>query len=384
MEIKNSEQVRKKIEEEYDKNCFKIDDLNKKIKIMNANDFEVRAAFVFVFFILLWGASIFVMPTIIQSGILPFYLVQPLCIGFFPVVISIFVEKTITQKSKCREKLKEFSKSKTQKEKIEELTRYEIEKECLRNLNKVLKKEYDDLLDDENRVNTLLERYNITEKNVMNKLPEEIIATIQSLNDILKEKQREMDIATTRWVLKEKFWKVRDKWNCFFDMLMFSMIGGIVCMALYDMPIVYMNHFFDIQLQPNFMQAVSPLFIGGVASFGYYCKRKKEHTSIFRNMNKELGDDALSEVRDYEEDKQFDKNLENIIKDICIVQLHLENELQKLRNILSNSKSDIDDFQKELENEGFTCDKKIMLDENNRNDIKDTSIEGPKLVKIKK
>lgn len=370
MNIKNSEQIRKKLEEEYNENCSKIDDLDEKIRTICANDFELRTTCVMVFSILPWFASIFVMPIIINSGFIPLNLVQPLFVGI-SALIGMTVEELFARKSKCRERLRKFSKSKTQKEKIEESTRYEIEKEKLRNLNKILKKCYDDLSENENMISSLSERYNITEKDD-NKTAEEIATNIKNINDILVKQQQDVDIATTKCVLKEKFWRVRDKFNSFFGVLISAMVGGIMCMLLYDMPIMMtISQLQNIQFQASLIGALAPLIIGGLVCGGYYTKRKKDRISVFKNINEELGNNAISEFRNYEEDKKFDKDLDNIIKETCAIKLQLETEKQKLENVnsISNSESVMDVSVKKLSDDDLTfskestAEKEVALDE---------------------
>lgn len=65
----------------------------------------------------------------------------------------------------------------------------------------------------------------------------------------------------------------------------------------------------------------------------YGIKRKNDYISTFKTINNELGDNAISEFGDYKKDKQFDKDLENIIKDTCDVKLKLESEKQKLNHV---------------------------------------------------
>lgn len=404
MRIKDSKQIRKKLEEEYNENCSKIDDLNEKIRALNANDFETKANCVMGFSILPWIASILVMPGIIKSGIIPLNLVQPLFVGI-PALIGITAEELFTRKSNCRERLRKFSNSKTQKEKIEESTKYEIEKEKLRSANKILKKIYDDLLANENLINSHSISYNITEKDVDERTKEEIDDSIKNINNILQKKQQEVDVATTKNVLKEKFWKVRDKFNRFSDILTFGMIGGMMFM-LYNMPIMmYLNQLENIQFQTSFLGALAPAIIGGIVCGCYGIKRRNNFTSAFKTINNELGDNAISEFNDYEKEKQIDKNLENIIRDTCAIKLQLEIEKQKLENLSSifNSESVMNNFMKKLSDDSLTCDKepttekelvmneefinvqlenyKKLLESPIMQEIEEPRVEGPRLVK---
>ena len=404
MRIKDSEQIRKRLEEEYNDNCSKIDDLSKKIRALNENDLETRATGVMVFSILPWIASILVMPVIIKSGIISLNLVQPLFVGV-PILIGIIAEELFNRKSKCCERLKKFSNSKTQKEKIEESTKYEIEKKKLRSANKILKKNYDDLSENENLINSLSTSYNIIERDVDERTKEEIDDSIKNINNILQKKQQEVDVAATKSVLKEKFWKVRDKFNRFSDILKIGVLGGMTSMLLYDMPIMYLNQLENIQFQTSFLGVLAPAIIGGLACGVYGVKRRNNFISVFKTINNELGDNAMSEFSDYEKEKQFDKNLENIIMDTCAIKLQLETEKQKLENLssISNSESVMDDFMKKLGDDTLAHDKEpttekelVMneefIDEQLENykklselsimqEIEEPKIEGPRLVK---
>lgn len=229
--------------------------------------------------------------------------------------------------------MRKFSKAKNQKEKIEESTRYEIEKEKLKNINKILKKNYNDLLANENLINSLSESYNITEKNIDERTKEEVANNIENINNILQKKQQELDIATTKSVLIEKFWRVRNKFNIFFDVIGIGMLGALLCTLLYGMPIVYINELENIQNSTGLFSVLAPAIIGNLVCGGYCVKRISHHTSAFKTINNELGDNTLPEFSNYEKDKQIDKDLKNAINETCAVKLKLELEKQKLNNI---------------------------------------------------
>lgn len=338
MDIKDLEQIRKQLEEEYNKNCSKINDLNEKIRVIGTNSFETKAGFAILFSILAWIAAILLIPTIIKSGITSLNLVKLLCVGI-PALIGIISEELFTRKLKCRDRLRKFSKSKTQKEKIEESTRYEIEKEKLESLNAVLRKGYDEISANENMIISLSENYNITKKVDDSKTVEETTTNIKNINAILEKQQHDINIATTKCVLKEKFLDVRDKFGKFFNIPMFGMEGSMFCMIIYYTPMIYMKNFQNIQSQANLIEALAPFVLGGLAYGGYCIKRKRDYTFVFKTLNKELGDNAISEFIDYEADKQIDKDLENIIRDTSVVKVQLETEKQKLKNIISISNS---------------------------------------------
>ncbi len=329
MNLNDLKKIRKKLEEEYNENCSKIDELDDKIRVISANNFETKVNYALAFSMIPWVVSIFFMPAMVKSGIIPLNMVQPLSVGV-PALVGIIGEELLAKKLKWRERLRKFSKAKTQKEKLAEFTKYEIEKEKLISANKILKKNYDDLSANENLISSLLTNYNITEKDVDERTKEEISDSIENINNVLHKKQQKVDTATTKSVLKEKFWKVRDKFNRFSDVLVFVMMGGMMSMVLYDMPAIYLNQLENIQIQASFLEVFAPVIIGGLVCGGYCVKRINKHISVFKTINNQLGDNAISEFRDYEKDKQLDKDLENIIKDISAVKLKLESEKQKL------------------------------------------------------
>ena len=384
MTIKDSKQIRKQLEEEYNENSSKIYDLNKKIEILKENNFESKFSGVLLFSIIPWTGSIILTPIIIKYGIIPLNIVQPLFAGI-PTLIGIAAEELFARKLKSQEKLTRFSKSKTQKEQIEESTKYEIEKEKLKNKNKILKKSYDNLLESENLINSLSTGYNITEKDTDERTKEEISNNIENINNILQQKQQEMDIATTKNILREKFWRVRDKFYRFYDILTLSMLGGLMSMSLYDMPIIYQNQLGNIQFQTNFLGLLAPAIIGGLVCGGYGVKKRNNFVSVFKTINNELGDNAMSELADYEKEKYSKKDLETIIKDTCEIKLQLETEKQKLENVILNCSKvetidkeqtlDADFINEQLENYQKLLESQVMQE------MKDSTVEGPKLVK---
>lgn len=327
MNANDSEQIRKKLEEEYNENCSRINELDEKIRIIDTNDFDTKVTYVLTSSIIPYIASLFLMPFIVKLGIISLNMVQPLFVGV-TVLIGITGEELFARKAKYREKFRKFSKSKTQKEMIEESTKYEIEKEKLKSLNKILKKNYDYLLANEN---------NIIEKDVGKRTKEEIFNSIENINNVLQKKLQKVDVATTKSVLKEKFRRVRNKFNRFSDFLIDGIISGMMSMFLYDMPIMYLNEIANIQIQTNFLGIIVPAIIGGLAFGGCSLKRTNDYTAVFKIINNQLGDNAISEFRDYAEDKQFDKDLEDVIRDTSDVKIKLELEIQKLNHTSESS-----------------------------------------------
>lgn len=328
MSIENIKKIKQELKQEYNKNQEKINILDEKIKTINANNFETKAMLALAFSFLSWFAFMLSISTIIKY--IPVNLIQSLITGT-SILIGITVEKISIRKAKCRERLRKFSTAKKQKELIEESTRYEIEKEKIISLNKIIEKCYEKLSENEENICFLSENYTITEKDTNNKTVEEITTNIENKNNILIKQQQDINVITTKCVLANKFWRVRDKAQRFNDMFLSICFGGAGCMFTYNMPIIRNPQLF----QASSFSIYIPLVIGGLVGGIYVSKRKKTHSAIFNQLNKELKDNAISKFRDYEEDKQFEKDLENLITNVSETLLELEaQKIQLPHNIL--------------------------------------------------
>lgn len=268
MNMNDFEQIKKNLKEESNENCRKIDELDKKIRTISSNDFETKSISALAFSVISWMGSMLLMPIIVKSGNIPLNIIQPLFAGV-SALIGVMGEELFTKKAKLREKLREFSSSKTRKEKIEESTRYEIEKKKLESFNKILEQSYDDLSEKENMIYHLSDIYSIAEKDIDNRTKEEITNNIESINEVLIKKQHNVDIIATKCVLKDKFWRIRDKFNRFSDAFIFGMVGAMLFMMLYDMPIFYIRLLENMPIEISTFGIYVPTIIGGLVCGGY-------------------------------------------------------------------------------------------------------------------
>lgn len=324
--MSNIEKIKEILEKEYNENCTNINELNEKIRTIKANNFETKLTRTFAFSMIPWAATVLLSPAIINLGIIPINLISLLSIGV-PTLIGITGEMLLTKKLKYKEKLESFSESKSQNEIIEESTRYEIEREKLRSSNKVLKKAFDNLEPEQYLFNSLSEN----DSKSFEKL------NIENIDEILEKNKKEIDIITTKKFLKEKFWRIRDRFQKVIDFIVISILGGIGFMTLYNTPTIAINLRNSIQLQTSILGIILPLGIGGLVCGGYYLKRIKDYTYAFRNVNQELGQEALSDSeiinKIYNNDiENLDIELENLINDTCDVKLQLESKRQNLAN----------------------------------------------------
>lgn len=404
MNIKDSEQIRKILKEEYNKNCTEIDNLSYKIKILNLNNFEQKFATSFALSIIPWVAITFLLTSIAQIGILPIELVQPLSIGI-PALIGACGTKLLYNKQNINKKIRKFSNAKSQKEKIEEEIRYELAKEKIKSHNKVIKLIHNNLLENENIISFISESYSVSPKEEDNRSKEEISINYQNTKQLLNEQNAKLDEATTKEFLSKKFWRYRNKFQRYTEPLMFGSLGSVLCMILYNYPLILISRSPNVQIHSSVLNTLMPAIIGGCGCIVFGINRKNKQMSIFKNINSELGNEALPETIGFDSENNYEKAKKKIINDTCSIKLKLESEKQKLNHIsqFSNEENVMDSFLEKLNNDNLSCDKEptngkeLEIDEKfideqlesyNKllaspflQEIEESSIKGPRLVK---
>ena len=339
-------QIKKRIEEEYNDNCSKINELETKIWVLQRSGFENKFACASVLSTIPWVATVFAMPSILKLGLIPLELTKPLFVAV-PALLGTIVSTIIYKKQKINERVKEFSSAETTREKIEEEARYKIEQEKLRSYNKILKKNYDDLESNERLISSLSDKYNITSKENDIRNKEEVEEKVESIKKLLEERINDMDIATTRHTLSYLFWKVRSKLERFDSAIMCGAMGMLCCMVLYNMPMMMANKIESIQFQTSVLGTLAPAIIGGIACTGYGFKRIRDILCAFKNINNELGENAISEKsKDLHAEEDFKQEKNRVINDTCVVRMQLDNEIQKLESLKNNAEKILEeDYQ---------------------------------------
>ena len=225
------------------------------------------------------------------------------------------------KKYKPKERLKTFSNAKTQTEILEEEIYYQIEMEKAINRNKVLDEAKNLLNSNQSILSKISMRYELDDKNAPQS-KEEASQKVKELSEFIKKQYNELDIATTKKVLHERFWKVRYKFHRITDFLMISMLIGVVMMCLTAFPIITM--------QSSLMNLITPLAsftIGAVGGSVYMLKRNRDYRKVFKNLNNELGENTLKENCDekfesaFEEEQEINALIENQIRDISLAEI---------------------------------------------------------------
>ncbi len=331
MNTNDTKQIKQRIKEEYDDNCIKIDELETKMYLLKRSGFEMKFANASVLSTILWIATISFWPSILKSGLVPLELTRPL-FTLVPILLGTTISTIIDKKQKINKRLKEFSSARTKKEKIEEEARYKIEQEKLRSYNEVLKNNYDYLETNEKLISSLSDKYNITSKENDDRDKKEVEENVEKYKKLLKERTNDMDIATTRHSLYKLFWNVISKLDRFFDATTYGGLGILFCMLIYNAPMYCANSMENIQFQTSLFGILAPAIVVGFACTYYGFKRNYDRLSVFRNINDELKENAISESKDFD-DKDLEQEKNKIINDTCVIRRKLENDIQKLASL---------------------------------------------------
>lgn len=295
------EKAKSRIERQLKRDYKKFYKLTEKIGDIKCNDIDVRVGTTLGVGALIWAVGMFVLPTIINNGVMPLEVIQPLSVGL-PIIGGLVAEEGMFKAFKNKERLKKASKAKNQQERIEHATKYEIARERLLSKIKVLENTYEEIkkkekLDSELGLQTTKDKSDIRSLEELNK-------SIDSIDDLIYEKLADMDESAAKVVLKKKFWRERDKYQKFLDIPLASALGFVGGFIIYNIPLIAASAA-GIPTDFSALQLFAPGIITGIASTGYFVKRNLDYTKAFKNVNKEvLGENAIPDTVDDSESKR--------------------------------------------------------------------------------
>lgn len=366
--MNNVEKIKEILGREYYKYDMKIEELDKKIRIMKKNNIDSKFMIACGFSIAAWFFYDVFFSAIVIGGVvsIPVNLFAHLSIAI-PILAGLTCERLLAKMFKVKEKLKAFSKAKSQSEEIEELTRYEIESEKLINSKKVLKRAYDYLNAKQNLCNSLSNQYNITVEKEDNRSITDIELSIEKLNEILDQEKKKLDVVTEKVVLEDKFWRIRSKTQRAIEFFGLVVIGAVGFGLGYESPINHINLYAsNIEVPLTMLGLFGSAGLGGLIFGGYSLKRTSDNIHAFKNINKELGQEALSDTIDdlkLDDSEQFDVELEETINNAYAVKLQLELDKQKLNSMtqIPNEELDISNPTKKLSKDELVCNKDSVI-----------------------
>lgn len=243
--------------------------------------------------------------------------------------LGLLFNHLLNKHFKVKERIKAFSKAKTESEKLEEEVIYTIELAKVENRNKVINSTIENLSSKISLLNNLSTKYNISDKNEP-KNYEEAKEYLNKIEIILKDNYDELDILSTQKTLTEKFEDIRSKADRF-NLVFMTAITTLIVPGL----LLYCNFFPLTQILHGSLFGVfaivsSPL-LSSLISIIYSHKKIKEYTKVFNTLNDKLGDDALPlliKSFNNEESQELNVSLEKKIN--AITQINIEYYEKKL------------------------------------------------------
>lgn len=268
------------IQKEVEQNNKKIGELNHKIGVLTENNFETKMLFIAMFGMIPW-----VLLTINIEWISSFFSLKGTLLTYMPALISgvvgISAQTIFSKVTKAKQKLEQFSSSKTQKDRNEEQLRYEVEKETLETKNKVLT---------------------------------QILKRIDSRTFYHKKENDRLRIIIQKHILKRNFEHIRNKKQALGDKCKFLGFGMSATTIFFCFP------------SAGIFTIENPLLfflIGGVSFGTYRVIKDHQDKELFEKMNAELGKQSLTEEMDIYETEILQEELQREMTELRMEQITL-------------------------------------------------------------
>lgn len=208
MKTEDLKKTSEELQEEIKKNNEQIAISDERTRMANVNQFEYKALTTLGFSMTPYLGLIILSAALTNNGamasITSAILTEslPLIIVISSLDVGTIGRKILEWKFKTKERIKVFTKAKSQSEKFQEEVKYAVELEKAKNRNKAIQQTMDSLNSNQSILNSLSSRYDISD----NTLPQ-----------TRKESQKRVEELST--LLNEKFWKVRTKGQKVMDIM---------------------------------------------------------------------------------------------------------------------------------------------------------------------
>lgn len=340
----NKERIEGTIQEEIKQNNRKIQELDHKISVLIENSFETKMLFVAMFSLIPW-----VLFTINIESFASFFSLQGMSLTYAPTLlagtIGLSAQTIFSKITKSKQKLEQFSISKSQVDRNEEQLRYEVEKEILKKRNETLK---ETLSQGENlfiiKVLVTLNLFDVIDT-LDEKAREELkkLQTILKKNYLVPKKNTEInENVLQKGILKRNFKHIRNEEFGFLESIKFCLFGIGSTMVAFYFPIAGL---FPME---NLLTTIA---LGGILFGSYRYKKDKQDKIIFETMNKDLGSYALPEKENPLEEQKLkeefesymDKNYQNQLnRQADFIETEQEQDLFMNEDIFPQDKNLID------------------------------------------
>ncbi len=295
------------LEKTYEELDMKIEHNNELIEINNerqriakSNRIEDKALLTFLGPLFPYMGLMFLLCILGSIGVISLSVLSGTILAeVFPMIIfggmlgiGTIIRKRIEKKYKLKERLKEFTKATTQSEILEETIKYEIELDKCINRNNSINKAKNLLKANQATLESLSNKYEINEKNT-SQTKEEAQEKVNIFSNILQKQYNELDILTTKEVLRKEFYITTKKMES-------KLVRAVITssyMTIYYLPSLIITKCLSI-FPSNFISYFAPFIAIMGCSIGYAIKREKDDEKVFNNLSKTLGEDTFEKQQD--------------------------------------------------------------------------------------
>lgn len=320
--MKNSEFEisNKKLKKLLTKNYEQIDINEEKARMVMVNGLDHKvlttlsfAAITYIALFLVSASLTHVFGTGVIANIFP-GVTYPIAFIGSSLGVGILGENLLAKKNQTKKKFKSFSNAKTQSEKLYEEACYLIEAEKAKNRNKV--------------IDEVVRRLDLEYSN------EGLNINENSLFGKVQEGYERLDILSTKRVLCDNFFMMRDSFQRKTQILIVPILSIILTTLIVGLPTMFIKDslFIDSSLINSVIMNL-PFGVGVLGTATYMLKRNSDYKKSFNRLNDLLGenalDDKLSKFEDlFEEDKKIKDLIQSEIISISTLLVKLyENDL---------------------------------------------------------
>jgi len=353
------EKSKNELEKEKEKNNELIAINDERSRMLKANSLEFKGETILFFSALAYMG--FFLTTIILSNTPVASVISKALPGLsYPITllggslaIGTIARTLLDKKFKTKERLKSFSKAKTQAEKLEEEVHYQIELEKVNNRNRVIDETINVLNSNQAMLNRISSRYDLKDKTAP-QTKEEAEQNAEKLSATIKDQYDKLDILTVQKVLHNRFWKVRERFQRRLNTMVVSTVSGIFTMFFTTFPTL-IDIIPNSSLLAKLAIPLVPFVVGTIGGSAYMLKRNRDHKKAFNNLNAKLEENALEENLDNEYDSSIEEHkkiktlIENQIRNISLIEI----QLQEIKRFLDTNTAE-EEKKKDSEEQEIT------------------------------
>lgn len=368
------ESIRKKLEEKKQENEKKIELTDERTKMANANQFEKKTADILIMS-LIYYALIFI-PSLFfisSQGINTFTnIIPPL---YYPAIV-LGGSLGLGTLTKCvqnyqfhiKERIKKFSKAKTESQKIVEEVQYEIEKQKALINKVIINKALDKLNISENFSKTMT--YKLLNDPNIDYSKEDFQENIKIIENLINERYENIDNLATKLVLYNRFRRTVSRLERISDLVSISFLGMFFTMFTVNIPFLIIRDLITYSSDLVSLGINMSGIIGYLGTGCYLLKRNHDHKLAFNQLNTQLGDKALPQINDKSYNKVYEKKdtiIELIvtqIEEISTAVVKIIEEQQKYEKSQSSKENGSKTLSKIKSHEDFNNENRLLQAEN--------------------